>query len=149
MTLALTFALSVITIPSLSHAHGPMGKGSAAFEAYEKGMIGEAFKGKANPLTASPEIARAGKVLYDEYCISCHGAKADGKGELAADLNPKPADLKMMLKMFPGIDDYYFWIISVGGGEFYFDMPPFEDQLSQSEIWQIVTWMQGGFEGAR
>jgi len=41
----------------------------------------------------SSEILARGASLYQEHCARCHGVKGDGKGELAADLNPRPADL--------------------------------------------------------
>jgi len=41
----------------------------------------------------SSEILARGASLYQENCARCHGVKGDGKGELAADLNPRPADL--------------------------------------------------------
>ena len=41
----------------------------------------------------SSEILARGASLYQENCARCHGVKGDGKGELAVDLNPRPADL--------------------------------------------------------
>lgn len=31
-----------------------------------------------------------GKIVYDKRCALCHGATGDGKGTVAANLNPKP-----------------------------------------------------------
>ena len=36
--------------------------------------------------------AKHGKALYQRYCIFCHGADGDGRGESAPYLNPKPRD---------------------------------------------------------
>jgi mono/diheme cytochrome c family protein len=36
--------------------------------------------------------AKRGKQLYQRYCVSCHGARGDGKGENAVHLDPKPKD---------------------------------------------------------
>jgi mono/diheme cytochrome c family protein len=36
--------------------------------------------------------AKSGKALYQRYCIFCHGAQGDGRGESAPYLNPKPRD---------------------------------------------------------
>lgn len=48
----------------------------------------------ANTVTKpSSEILSRGISLYQEHCARCHGLRGDGKGELAADLNPRPADL--------------------------------------------------------
>lgn len=36
--------------------------------------------------------AKHGKALYQRYCIFCHGANGDGRGESAPYLDPKPRD---------------------------------------------------------
>src|SRR5271170_8172960 len=36
--------------------------------------------------------AKRGKALYQRYCIFCHGAYGDGRGESAPYLDPKPRD---------------------------------------------------------
>ena len=41
--------------------------------------------------------ARRGKGLYQRYCIFCHGADGDGRGESAPYLNPKPRDFTKAL----------------------------------------------------
>ena len=48
--------------------------------------------------------AQRGKVIFDKYCVSCHGAHGDGIG--ASNLETKPADLttivaRRRLKKFP------------------------------------------------
>ena len=63
-------------------------------------------------------------------------------------MDVKPADLRRMLRHFPEIDDYYLWIISEGGERFNTPMPGFGNNLSEREIWQVVSWMQAEFPGA-
>ncbi len=41
-----------------------------------------------------PGNAAKGKVLYQRYCISCHGALGDGRGESAEWLSVKPRDFR-------------------------------------------------------
>ena len=36
--------------------------------------------------------AKHGKVLYQRYCIFCHGAEGDGNGDTAPYIDPKPRD---------------------------------------------------------
>jgi outer membrane protein OmpA-like peptidoglycan-associated protein/cytochrome c553 len=57
-------------------------------------------------LTALPLIGRGiargrdvgdpdeGHVVYERYCVSCHGERGDGKGEAAAYEDPKPRDYR-------------------------------------------------------
>ncbi len=40
----------------------------------------------------SPELLALGKKLYDQNCVTCHGPKGDGKGQLGAALKPAPSD---------------------------------------------------------
>jgi len=129
-------------------AHGPGGKPSKAFQAYEKGKIPTAFKDRKNPLAKSQVNVTAGMTLYQKNCVMCHGANAMGQGHMAADMEVKPANLRMMLRHFPAIDEYYLWVISNGGDAFDVPMPGFADQLSENQIWQVVSWMQAGFPGA-
>jgi DMSO reductase family type II enzyme heme b subunit len=42
------------------------------------------------PVTAFPQ--EKGKVIYDQWCSSCHGEKGDGKGPAADFVWPKPRD---------------------------------------------------------
>ena len=41
----------------------------------------------------SVEMTDAGKVLFEENCLSCHGPDGKGDGPSAADLNTPPVDL--------------------------------------------------------
>lgn len=144
---AVLAAVVAVTV-SPAVAHGPSGKGSAAFEAFEKGDVPARFKGLVNPLKDDPRHVAAGRAVYQESCVMCHGAKAEGNGHMAKMLEVKPADLRLMLKHFPDADAYYHWIISAGGADFDLPMPGFADQLSTEQIWQVVSWMQAGFPGA-
>jgi mono/diheme cytochrome c family protein len=51
--------------------------------------VAVARDGRAVGLTGN---AKRGKQLYQRYCVSCHGARGDGKGENAVHLDPKPKD---------------------------------------------------------
>lgn len=134
--------------PSGASAHGAGGDASKAFEAYEKGAIPKEFLGRKNPLDASDENVKAGMNLYQFNCVMCHGANADGQGHMSQALNEKPADLREMLGHYPKVADYYFWIISQGGAKYGIPMPGFGKRLNETQIWQLVTWMQDGFKGA-
>lgn len=129
-------------------AHGPGGKPSAAFQAYQKDALPDVYKGVKNPLAPSAENTAAGLRLYRENCAACHGIDAMGNGPMAKDMDVKPANLRRMLMHYPNADDYYAWIIGEGGNRFGLPMPGFVEVLSKTEIWQLVTWMQAGFPGA-
>lgn len=41
-----------------------------------------------------------GKAPYDQYCASCHGPAADGKGPVAEEMKIEPADLRKLSERY-------------------------------------------------
>ena len=62
-TRVLVSVLAVAAWAAPATAHGPDGKGSAAFETYEAGDIPQRFKGLKNPLPPTEDHALAGQRL--------------------------------------------------------------------------------------
>ncbi|MDH3690228.1 MAG: cytochrome c [Gammaproteobacteria bacterium] len=103
------------------------------------------YRGQWNPLALTPDVVRAGGLLYQEQCAVCHGAQGMGDGEAAKALNPSPALLAYMIQMPMSVDEYLMWSIAEGGKQFGTDMPAFKRTLSPEDIWKIVAYMRGGF----
>ena len=57
------------------------------------GAVAAAGIAIASPASGSEP---AGKAQFDQYCASCHGEAADGKGPVAAELKTTPADLRKL-----------------------------------------------------
>ncbi len=51
----------------------------------------------------SVETTQAGKVLYAENCMSCHGVEGRGDGPIAAGLGTPPADLTKIAARRDGV----------------------------------------------
>jgi mono/diheme cytochrome c family protein len=66
----------------------------------------------AGNLRGTPE---AGKLLYAQYCATCHGATGHGDGPAAAGLNPKPANHTDHVFMATLSDQHLYQVISKGG----------------------------------
>ena len=49
----------------------------------------------------TPELLAQGKKLYEQNCVTCHGSKGDGKGQLGSALKPAPSDFAKPLKQWP------------------------------------------------
>jgi sulfur oxidation c-type cytochrome SoxX len=49
---------------------------------------------EANPVAYSPESAARGEAVFLNRCWGCHGKKADGQGPNAADIQPRPRNLR-------------------------------------------------------
>jgi mono/diheme cytochrome c family protein len=80
-----------------------------------------------------------GMVVFQTYCVLCHGEKGDGTGRLATGKIPPPANLtKTMLN-----DEQLKAIIrgggaSVGRSEF---MPPWGEELNDSQINDLIEYI--------
>lgn len=48
------------------------------------------------PWVAKPELVEAGKVLFQQQCVTCHGAQGHGDGVAGASLNPKPRNFTQL-----------------------------------------------------
>lgn len=92
-----------------------------------------------------------GEKIYEQQCISCHGADGRGGGNRAAGLSHPPADLTNHFHKLSGEGDaYMFWRVSEGGAvEPFFsmlsEMPPFKDILSEEERWDVLAYIHGYF----
>lgn len=93
------------------------------------------------PNKASPEaMIYRGDIVYKNYCVLCHGVKADGLGRAAKIYNPKPANLVLSDKNAA----YKEMIIRRGGAalsrsEF---MPPWNDELTNEQISDVVAFLE-------
>ena len=81
-----------------------------------------------------------GNIVFKNYCILCHGVKADGMGRAAKLYTPKPANLLLSDKN----DAYKEMIIRQGGAalgrsEF---MPPWDKELTKEQITDVVAYLR-------
>lgn len=93
------------------------------------------------PHKNTPEAAiYRGSIVFNNYCILCHGVKADGKGRAAKLYDPKPANLVMSDKN----DDYKELIIRRGGAALARSqfMPPWGEELTDEQISDLVAYLR-------
>lgn len=115
------------------------------------------FRGKAmelatleNPLRASGDLAAhyaAGKRVYYQNCLPCHGDLLDGRGHFAHGFNPAPLpfDGSTIAQLR---ESFVFWRIAKGGPGLPREgtpwnsaMPVWEDFLTEEEIWQVIIFL--------
>lgn len=89
----------------------------------------------------------AGKKLYEQFCLSCHGATGRGDGPTGQFLPVKPTDYaKSMPQYGDKWAEYYFKIIKEGGVAM--DPPrsplmaPWGGQLKESDIWDVISYVE-------
>ena len=81
-----------------------------------------------------------GSIVFQNYCILCHGVSADGKGRAAKLYNPKPANLVLSDK-----NDKYMELIvrkggaAVGRSEF---MPPWSNELTDEQVDDVIGYLR-------
>ncbi|HTP32994.1 MAG TPA: di-heme enzyme [Candidatus Acidoferrales bacterium] len=112
----------------LCHAHDAHGHSSAPPEA----------RLLKSPLAFTAEQAAAAQPVYGRRCAGCHGDDGKGRTPAAAKLPVRPTNLTEYL-MESMRDGEIYWVVSHGIPG---NMPPFGDQLSETERWQLVQYVR-------
>ena len=92
--------------------------------------------------------AGRGAIVYQEYCVQCHGAKGEGDGPGASGLEPKPAvHAKMALDQLP--EDYLFNVIYYGGKSVGKSpmMPDWGLTLPPKDLADVIAYLKDTFKG--
>lgn len=97
----------------------------------------EAVK-QANPVKATAASLAAGKRMYGYDCAMCHGAKGDGKGDLAADMKAPIVDFRDPKGIQTQTDGELFYIIKNGKGE----MPAEGTRAKPEQVWDMVNYIR-------
>lgn len=90
-----------------------------------------------NPVTLNAQTLQAAKAIYKEKCEHCHGETGAGDGPEAMMYDPAPADLSRA-HVRQMTDGEVFYQISEGRKP----MPPFKDQLTEEQRWQLVHYVR-------
>lgn len=77
------------------------------------GVVLFALTVPSNPVLG--DAAEAGKSLYLKYCSSCHGPTGKGDGDVAAVMEPRPADLTQMARKAGGQFPFYAVVRMIDG----------------------------------
>lgn len=88
-----------------------------------------------NPLPNTPEVAAAGKTIFETQCQLCHGTEGCGDGVAAASLSSKPANLRLLNNKPEGL----IAMRITGGGRV---MPAWKNILTQEAIWQVTRYIK-------
>jgi mono/diheme cytochrome c family protein len=98
----------------------------------------ESAKQVQNPVKPTKEgLAEAAK-LFRENCMTCHGELGAGDGAAAESLMRHPANFTDEKMMSQRTDGELFWKMTKGRGP----MPSWEDQLSETQRWELVNYLR-------
>ncbi len=94
------------------------------------------------------EHVSAGKKVYYENCVFCHGDDLMGDGIFAHGFDPVPAVFNSETTIPMLQESYLFWRIAKGGpglpeesGPWNSSMPAWEQFLSEDEIWDVILFL--------
>ena len=91
-----------------------------------------------NPQYANAPVdqlrAAAGKPIYEQYCLACHGASGHGDGPTAAGLSVKPLDLTIHVYQH---DESYLTLVIAKG---MVGMPSFGGSLDVEQIGDVLAY---------
>ena len=112
-------------------------------QAQLSGAYAQVVAATAKPLLPrdGPDAATfRGSLVFLNYCVTCHGPNADGKGRAAKLYDPPPANLRASDKNI----EYMRLIVRRGGkalgrSEF---MPPWGEELTDEQIEDVTTYLQ-------
>jgi mono/diheme cytochrome c family protein len=99
--------------------------------------VPEAERNRKNPVPNVPDAVESGRNLFASQCAMCHGAKADGRGDLAAQLKIRVPDLTDPDRQKKRTDGEWFYIIGHGHG----DMPA-EKRLNDQQKWEMILYLR-------
>lgn len=92
---------------------------------------------EANPLEYTEENLSAGKKIYVENCLVCHGTHGIGNGIVAKELDVKPEDLTQL----PGFPAGFVEFAIKEGGDTEV-MPSWKKRLTSKQINQVGLYVR-------
>ena len=103
---------------------------------YAKDAGALAGKELTNPLTATQSVLERGQVMFNTYCIVCHGPQGEGDGTIVPKF-PRPPSLQSE-KVRGWADGNIFHVITVGQNL----MPSYASQIAVADRWAIIHYVR-------
>jgi mono/diheme cytochrome c family protein len=110
-------------------------KSTDAASSAEAAKVGRETK---SPVKPTPENLAEAKKVFGYDCAMCHGAEADGKGDLAASMGLKMNDWRDSSKLASLTDGEIFETIVKGKGR----MVSEGDRYSTQIVWELVNYVR-------
>ncbi len=146
LILAPALGLSLLAVAAACRHEPPAAAPGAAHDAPASAPAAAATAAASSPLPV-PDLGyneRQGRVLFEHYCVTCHGAEGRGDGFNAYNLDPKPRDLSDPAFQAARSDDDLASILRIGGGAAGLStgMPPWGHTLGERQIHDLVLYLR-------
>jgi cbb3-type cytochrome c oxidase subunit II len=123
-----------------------------AVKAYEAGpdanarwlarIVPEGWRKLPNPYPSSPSALQRGRVIYQQFCIGCHGPVGDGMGPAQPWIYPPPLNFTILKgRRISGGIIYYQIMNGITGTA----MPYFKNELESQKIWEVGDYVAAYF----
>ena len=89
-----------------------------------------------NPLQRTAETLKRGQVLYNSYCIVCHGVAGEGNGTIVPKYPMPPSLQSDKIKTYP--DGKIYHVITVGQNL----MPSYASQIDSIDRWAVIHYIR-------
>ena len=103
-------------------------------------ILGDDADSKKNPLAADAKTLASGKAIFKDKCQRCHGPGGVGDGPDADPDAREDMDLTNPKRADRNADGVVYY--KVLNGRRRPKMPPFKEELSEEQIWSVVTYAQ-------
>jgi len=100
--------------------------------------VPEEAKQIKNPQEATPQSVANGKQIYSSQCTMCHGAKGDGKGDLATRFGYAMPDFSDPAVQKTTTDGELYWVVTNGHGK----MSGEGQRLNEKTRWDLVNYLR-------
>lgn len=114
---------------------GTVARGIEYYEFKKEDVAGE-LPVRPNPVPITLENVKRGKLIYEQYCIVCHGPKGLGNGYVVP---PYPKVPSLQSEKILGLaDSQIFHVISVGQNT----MGAYGDYVRTPDRWKLVHYIR-------
>lgn len=106
------------------------------FEPYHQTDVETAGREVKNPLRPTQSVLARGQVIYNTYCLVCHGPQGEGDGSIVPKF-PRPPSLQSdKVRNYP--DGSIYHVISMGQNL----MPSYASQISSGDRWAAIYYVR-------
>ncbi len=106
------------------------------FVPYRFTSLEDAGRGLSNPLSPTKAVLARGQVIFNSYCLTCHGPEGEGNGTVVPPF-PRPPSLQSE-KIRNYADGSIFHVVSRGQNI----MPSYASQISVSDRWAAIHYIR-------